>query len=233
MNKFLAVAASAALLPVALAAPAQAYDRDMYSYAAGHMIGHEDIPAALNVKRGANFSATPFRGKNFLCGDETARVEYAGGTMLFNINYEGKRNSSGIGVSVTQYASANKAIKAFNELKAGLKKCEGPASGQQTFDDGSTDTWSRLNTTGSVPLVTVAGVASVFVNENYDDVTSGSPDGTYGGGSYSSDSYSVYTLVNDVIINTSRYTGSQLNMSTKERKAVNQVAFNAVTRWVD
>jgi hypothetical protein len=42
----------------------------------------------------------------------------------------------------------------------------------------------------------------------------------------------VYTLVNDVIINTSRYTGSELNMSTRERRAVNQVAFNAVTRWL-
>ncbi len=233
MKKFLGIAASAALLGVVAAAPAQAYDRELYAYAAGHMIGHEDIPASLNAKKGANFGAYPTSGKNFLCGDDNTRVEFAGGQMQFSVNYIGKKDSAGVGVSITQYGSASQAIKAFNELKAGLKKCEGPASGQQTFDDGSTDTWSRLNTTGSVPLVTVAGVASVFLNENYEDVTSGSADGTYGGGSYSSDSYSVYTLVNDVIINTSRYTGSQLNMSTKERKAVNQVAFNAVTRWLD
>lgn len=233
MKKFAAAVAASAVAAVGLAVPAQAYDRELYSYAAGHMISHSDIPASLNAKKGANFNASPMSGKSFLCGDENTRVEFAGGQMQFNVNYVGKKDSAGIGVSVTQYASATQAIKAFNELKAGLKKCEGPASGQQTFDDGSTDSWSRLNTTGSVPLVTVAGVASVFMNENYEDVSSGSADGTYDGGTYSSDNYNVYTLVDDVIINTSRYTGSELNMTTKERRAVNQVAFNAVTRWLD
>lgn len=228
MKKFAVAAACIAVAGVGLAAPAQAYDRDQYSYAAGHMIGHEDIPASLNVKKGADFGAFPSGGKNFLCGDETKRVEYPGGELEFNVNYNGKKGTSGINVSISQYASASRAIRAFNALKDGLKQCEGPASGQNTFDDGSTDTWSRLNTTGNVPLVTIAGVPSVFLNQNYEDVTSGDD-----GGTYSSDSYTVYTLVGDVIINTSRYTGSELNMSTKERKAVNQVAFNAVTRWLD
>ena len=47
-----------------------------------------------------------------------------------------------------------------------------------------------------------------------------------------SDGYNVYTLVNDVIIDTGYYTGSELNMSTNQRKDVNQAAFNAVTRWL-
>jgi hypothetical protein len=228
MRKFAAIAASVAIAGVGLAAPAQAYDREMYAYAAGHMIGANDVPASLNVKKRGDFGAFPSSRTNFLCGDTDKQVNYPGGEFQFNMNYDGRKGGMGVSVNITQYASAQKAIRAFNDLKKGLKECEGPASGQQTFDDGSTDSWSRLNTTGNVPLVTVAGVQSVFLNENYEDVTTGE-----GAGTYSSDSYSVYTLVNDVIINTSRYTGSELNMSTRERRAVNQVAFNAVTRWVD
>lgn len=228
MKKFATVAACIAVAGVGLVAPAQAYDRDLYSYAASHMIGHEDIPSSLNAKTGADFGAFPSSSKNFLCGDDTKQVEYPGGEMQFSVNYEGKKNTPGIGVTISQYKSSAQAIRAFNELKDALKRCEGPASGQQTFEDGNSDTWSRLNTTGNVPLVTIAGVPSVFLNQNYQDITSGED-----GGTYSSDSYNVYTLVGDVIINTSRYTGSELNMSTKERRAVNQVAFNAVTRWLD
>jgi hypothetical protein len=227
MKKFAAIAAASAVAAIGLAAPAQAYDRELYAFAAGHMIGANDVPASLNVKKGGDFGAFPSGKTNFLCGDADKQVNYPGGDHQFNMNYDGRKGGTGISVNVTQYASAQKAIRAFNDLKKGLKECEGPASGQQTFDDGSTDSWSRLNTTGNVPLVTVAGVQSVFLNENYEDVTTGE-----GAGTYSSDSYSVYTLVNDVIINTSRYTGSELNMSTRERRAVNQVAFNAVTRWV-
>ena len=227
MKKFAAIAAASAVAAIGLAAPAQAYDRELYAFAAGHMIGANDVPASLNVKKGGDFGAFPSGKTNFLCGDADKQVNYPGGDHQFNMYYDGRKGGTGISVNVTQYASAQKAIRAFNDLKKGLKECEGPASGQQTFDDGSTDSWSRLNTTGNVPLVTVAGVQSVFLNENYEDVTTGE-----GAGTYSSDSYSVYTLVNDVIINTSRYTGSELNMSTRERRAVNQVAFNAVTRWV-
>jgi hypothetical protein len=228
VKKIAAAVAGLALVGVGLAAPAQAYDRDLYAFAASHMIGHEDVPASLNVKKGANFGAFPQTGKNFLCGDETKQVEYTGGDYQFTMSYDGRKGSSGINVSISQFGSAQKAIKAFNDLKKGLKECAGPANGQQTYDDGSTDTWSRLTTTGNVPLVTVAGVQSVFLNENYEDVTTGEYPNRY-----TSDNYSVYTLVNDVIINTSRYTGSEINMSAKDRRAVNQVAFNAVTRWVD
>ncbi len=228
MKKIAAAVAGMALVGVGLAAPAQAYDRDLYAFAASHMIGHEDVPASLNVKKGANFGAFPQSGKNFLCGNETKQVEYAGGNYQFTMSYNGRKGSSGINVLISQYGSAQQAIKAFDELKKSLGQCAGPANGQQTYDDGSTDTWSRLTTTGNVPLVTVAGVQSVFLNENYEDVTIGEYPNRY-----TSDSYNVYTLVNDVIISTSRYTGSEINMSAKERRAVNQVAFNAVTRWVD
>lgn len=226
MNKLVA-AGAAALIAVGMAGPAQAYDRDTYSYAASHMIGHKDIPTSLNVKKGASFTANPSFGKNYLCSDDTKSVEYPGGVYQFSMAYEGRKNS-GVTVNVYQYASSTKAIKAFEALQSALKQCEGTASGSQTFDDGSTDSWSNLTTTGKVPMVTVAGVQSLFQNQNYDDVTTGEY-----GGRYTSDSYSVYTLVGDSIITTNYYTGSELNMTTKQRKAVNQVAFNAVTRWLD
>lgn len=228
MKKFAVVIAMTALVGAGIATPAHAYDRDLYSFAAAHMIAASDIPAPLQVKKGANFSAFPDGRTNFLCTKEDRQVEYPGGAYSFSMNYNGRKDASGIASTVTRYRSAELAIAAFDRLKKGLKECAGPSSGQESYEDGSTDSWSRLTTTGTVPLVTIAGVASVFVNENYEDVTTGQFPGRY-----TSDNYNVYTLVNDVIINTSHYTGSELNMATKERRAVNQVAFNAVTRWVD
>lgn len=228
MKKIVAAGASA-LIAIGMAGPAQAYDRDAYAYAAGHMIGYKDIPSILDAKRTASFSAYNAPGKNYVCGtaDGEKEVDYPGGKDVFSMNYEGRKSSS-TNVSVTQFASSSKAIKAFETLQKAVKECSGTDSGSQTFDDGSVDTWQRLTTTGNVPKVTVAGVESIFLNENYQDVTTG-PDA----GSYSSDNYTVYTLVNDAIINTTYYTGSELNMTTKQRKAVDQVAFNAVTRWLD
>lgn len=227
MKKFAAIAATAALISVGVAAPAHAYDRELYAYAAGHMIGVKDVPAPLKVRKEAFFNASSGSSSNFLCGDQEKQVSYPGGQHQFGISYNGRGDVGGVSVNVVKYASAQRAIRAFNQLKKGLQECAGPASGQETYDDGSTDTWSRLSTTGNVPLVTIAGVQSVFLNENYEDVTTGEF-----ADRYTSDNYNVYTLVNDVIINTSHYTGSELNMSTQERRAVNRVAFNAVTRWV-
>lgn len=226
MKKSIA-AAAAACLAIGLAGPAQAYDRDGYAYAAGHMIGYKDIPKILDAKRTASFSAYDAPGKNFVCEAGDKDVEYPGGKQVFSITYEGRKSSS-TNTSIAQFASDNAAMKAFTALEKAVTECAGTDSGSQTFDDGSVDTWQRLTTTGNVPMVTVAGVESIFLNENYEDVTTG-PDA----GKYSSDNYSVYTLVNDVIIQTSYYTGSELNMTNKQRKAVNQVAFNAVTRWLD
>ncbi|SRR6056297_146792 len=230
MKKTLAATAAIALAAVGFATPAAAYDRDAYGYAAEHMIGYKDIPASLNAKKGAVFNALP-GSSNYVCGDSEKTVQFPGGEHDFFIAYNGKRGTDGVNVMVSQYASSKKAIAAFEKLKTALERCEGPKSGQENYgtdDDPQIDTWSRLTTTGVVPLVTVAGVESVFINDNYEDVTSGTASDRY-----TSDTYNVYTLVNDVIINTSRSTGSELNMPTKERRAVNQVAFNAVTRWVD
>ena len=43
----------------------------------------------------------------------------------------------------------------------------------------------------------------------------------------------MWSLIDDVIITTSYNMESADNVSTQKRKAVNQVAFNAETAWLD
>jgi hypothetical protein len=225
--KKIALTAAAALAITVMAAPAaQAYDAKAYSYAAGHMLQPKNVPATFGVNSRLDFNATrafPI----FVCSVDSNEVKVPGGVHVFNANYVSKKVEGNLSVSVNQYASPVKAIAAFNALKKAVTKCSGQKTGSSTFEDGSTDTWARLTTTGTVPAVTITGVPSVFLNANYTDVASG-PEGS----EYTSDQYSVYTLVDNVVIATNYYTGSELNISTNKRKAVNQTAFNAVTAWL-
>lgn len=226
----LATSAAALMLVAATAAPASAYDPKEYGYAAGHMITPGDIAKPLTVNSKGYFSAGPDGGA-VLCMKNDKEVKYPGGTDRYSIDYDaknGKRPS--ITVSVQQYATSTKAITAFDTLTKAAKKCAGPASGSDSWtgDNGApvVEQWSQLTTTGKVPLVTIVGVPSVFINVNYQNAVSNqdSP--------YSSDNYTVYTLVNDVIISTTFFTGSQLNITAPQKKAVNQTAFNAVDAWL-
>ena len=221
------IAATAALL-VTAAVPAQAYNADAYAYGAGHMISAKQIPAPLKVKTGGYFSAGSDTGKSWICGQDSKSVYLKGGSYNFSINYSGKNDApNSVRVTVDQYASATKAIAAWEALQKNIDTCAGEKSDTETYDDGTTDSWASLTTVGNVPKVTVTGVVSKFINTNYTDTTSGAYESNY-----SSDSYSVYTLVNDVIITTSFYSGSELNLTAAEKKAVNQVAFNAVGAWL-
>ncbi|MFM1917265.1 MAG: hypothetical protein RJB01_780 [Actinomycetota bacterium] len=227
----LTASALAALTVGALSAPAHAYDRKAYTYAAGHMISAKDVPSPISLRSNGYFNAGSDGTKSWLCSKDDKDVEYSGGKYRFSINYQGKKKgASGINSSVQQYASATKAIAAFDELKKGAKTCSGATSGSSSYTndagDTITDTWSSLNTTGSVPMVTITGVASIFINTNYEDVSSDqdSP--------YTSDNYTVYTLLDDVIISTNYYSGSEINLSAAEKKAVNMAAFNAVDAWL-
>lgn len=221
------IAATAALV-VAAAVPAQAYNPDAYAYGAGHMITKKQVASSLDATGGGDFFASSRVGKSWLCGDETTREEYPNGKYNFNISYTTKKSdASNISVVVQQYASAQKAIAAWKVLTKAIEKCAGDKSGTETYDDGTTDTWSRNTTVGNVPLVTVTGVVSKFMNVNYTDVTTGAYPSNY-----TSDTYAVYTLVNDVIINTTYYSGNEVNLSAAERKGVNQTAFNAVSAWL-
>jgi hypothetical protein len=225
------VATAAALMVIAASAvPASAYDRDAYSYAAGHMISAKDVASPLKVKSPGYFSAGP-DGGSFLCMKDDKEVKVKGGVYRFTMDYNsmsGKRPSVTMGVQ--QFASSTKAIRAFDQLTKAAKTCSGTTGGSDNWTDENgapvVEQWSQLTTTGKVPLVTIVGVPSIFINTNYQNVVSNqeSP--------YSSDSYTVYTLLNDVIISTSFFSGSELNISADQRKAVNQTAFNAVDVWL-
>lgn len=226
--KKIALAAAAAFTITAVAAPAaHAYDAEAFSYAAGHMLQEKEIPASIGLSDTMSFSANT-DAMFYVCSNADRSVKIPAGQNAFFANYDSKKGVEGnLSIAVNQYASSTSAIKAFGKLKKAVTTCAGEAGDTQTFDDGTTDTWARLTTTGTVPAVTITGVPSLFLNANYTDVSSG-PEGS----EYTSDTYTVYTLVDDVIITTAYYTGSEQNLPTKKRKAINQVAFDAVSAWL-
>lgn len=234
LRPVLAVAAAAALVPVLIAPAASAYDRDAYEFAAGHMIDRTDIPKALgDFDARLNFGANP--GFNtFLCylpssdPDSNGKdVKIGKSKYQFSGNYGSKKESGpNITVSVLQYANSSDAIKGFNALKTQSKKCNGTGSSTWTDDDGTQYTNSWNVSTSTVPGVSVVGVDSIGITQDNLSTNSNSDD------KYLNDNYNVYTLVNDAIIQTSYYSNGTKNLTTAQRKAVNQVAFNAITRWV-
>jgi hypothetical protein len=219
---------------IAVAPAAQAYDKDGYTYAAGHMIERSDIPKALgSYKAGLDFGAMPGDKTLYICSQpqsdpnaDSVNVTVPGSVSIYNASYNGRtENSPFVSVSVNQYASATKAIRAFNLLKKRIATCDGTSAQSWSNDDGTTSTYSTLTTHGVVPSVTTAGVESLFLSIN--NLSENLPEG----GANVSDSYSVYSLFGDTIIQTSYYSNSTTNLTTAQRKAVNQVAFNAETRW--
>lgn len=237
IRRILATTIAAAAATGLAAGPALAYDRDAYSQAAGSMIGRSDIPKELGeFKKNLGFSAYASGSKIFVCdvpqADPNApdvAIYMPGGTYSFNGSYQGKGKNDPvtIDVSVNQYASASDAIDAFDTLKKNIKKCTGSGSNTWTDEDGNTTTYSTQLTNGVVPAVTTTGVESLFVSNNSLQET------TPGDSRYLNDDYSVYSLVDDVVIVTEYSANTNANLTTKQRKAVNQVAFNAETRWLD
>jgi hypothetical protein len=231
------VASSAAVAAVALvAAPqAHAYDREAYEYAAGHMIERSDIPKILgDFDESLSFSAG-LGVRTYLCYLPSSTPDAAGTDVLVGkpqLQYSGLYSSSKgpqlfLGVRVLQFGSAAEAIKAFEALKTQSRKCKGAGSTTSaSWIDGTETTSSWRVATSVVPQVTVAGVPSIGITQDNLSVSSD------GGKPSASDNYTVYTLVNDVILSTSYEGGSTTNMTKDQRKATNQVAFNAVTRWV-
>lgn len=237
MNKSLAVLAAAATAAASLAAaaPALAYDRDLYGRAAASMIERSDIPDALGTfKKGLAFNAFATSGKTFVCdvpqSDPNASdvdVYFPGPEYMFSASYSGKgKDAPSVDVTVNQYATAEDAISAFDTLKKNVKKCSGTGSNTWTDDDGTTTTYSTALTNGVVPAVTTTGVESLFVSNN------SLSESSTGDSKFVNDQYTVYSLVDDVVISTQYFTNTNTNMTSKQRKAVNQVAFNAETRWL-
>ena len=229
------VAASTLALGVAVAAPAHAYDKKSYEYAAGHMIDRKDIPAALGAfQKTMSFNAFQVSDKAVLCtipGGQSVpdtEVNYPAGKLHFEANYNAKGNGpQALWVSVQQYADAQKAIAAFNQAKKVIKSCTGTVSTSFSDPDSQVvSTYTVMTENGVVPSVTTTGVESLFVNVNSDSTATSEE------APFRSDQYSVISLVNNVIITTNYRTDAALNIKTKKRKAINQTAFNAETAWL-
>jgi len=230
VKKHVAALASltAVVASVVVAVPAQAYDREAYEYAAGHMVRSGDVPSILgNFGQRMTFGASPTDGKLYICFIKDKQVSAPGGRYAFGALFNERKGGRNLTSSVNTYESAEDAISAFETLKTEIKNCQGSTTQTFTDNDGSTQTSSSLTTNGKVPMVTEVGVESVFVNQNYLETSSTGSDG------YSGDNYTVFTLLNDAILSTNYNTGGSLeNIPTKLRKKVNEVAFKAIGRWL-
>lgn len=234
LSRTMAAIAAGVAVALAVAPAASAYDRDAYTYAAGHMIERSDIPKALgSYGAGLDFGANP-GVELFLCylpssvtDDPGTDVKVGKSDLQFTASYAATKDlSRSVEVQVLQYGSASKAISAFDTLKTAAKKCNGTGSSTWTAEDGVQYENSWQVSTSTVPGVSVVGVTSLGITQDNLSTNSASPD------KFVNDNYSVYSLVNDVIIKTTHYTSGTTNLTTAQRKAVNQVAFNAIGRWV-
>jgi len=229
------VAAAASALVVGIAAPAaQAYDREAYEYAAGHMIERDDIPRSLgDFDSVLRFSAGP-SFKSSLCylpsaidGDPGTDILMRKGTLQYTASYDRNIDGGGsIDVQITQYTSATAAISAYGALQKQARRCSATGSSSYSGEDGTlyTNAWSVSNAV--VPMDSVVGVESISITQNNASTNSGSDK------RYLNDDYSVFSLVDSVIIETTYLTGSTKDMSKAQRKAVNELAFRAIGRWV-
>lgn len=234
VSRVIAMIAAGAVVTLGVAPGASAYDRDVYEYAAGHMIERSDIPKALG-----SFDPRPFFDAGpglptYLCylpsGDPDAAgtdVKIGKAAYQFSAVYSPTKGpASSVSVRVMQYADSAGAIKAFQALKKASSTCTGSGSTTWVNEDGTQTTSSWMVSTSTVPSVAVVGVTSIGITQDNLSVSSGD------GERSTSDTYTVYSLVNDVIISTSYGSSGTANLTSAQRKAVNQVAFNAVGRWV-
>ncbi len=231
-----ATATVALVASVGAIAPAQAYDRDAFAYAASHMIERSDIPASLGAfKKNLTFTAwTTSSGTNNACyvpkSDADApdvNVKFPGGKYAYAASYNGRgKDAPYLIVNVDQYASDSAAIKAFRVLQKGISKCTGTGSSTWTDEDGTVTTYSTAVTHGVVPEVSTLGVESLFVSNN------SLSESTPGDSRFVNDNYTVFSLFGDVIIQTQYMSNTNDNLTTKQRKAVGRVAFNAESAWL-
>jgi hypothetical protein len=223
------LAASLALGVVAAAPAVAAYDKKAYSYAATHMVEAKQIPKALGTyKPGIFFNASTGAQEIYLCSVGDTDIRIRGAKMNFMAGYASKqdRSDKSVNVSVYQFASSSAAIKAFRALERESKKCTGKQADSSTSDDGVTYSWTKNVTNGKVPSVTIVGVESIFINNDYESGSSDSDE------KFLSDTYTVYSLVNDAVVATSFYLDNASSLSKAQQRAANLLAFRAVGAWV-
>ncbi|MCF8539252.1 MAG: hypothetical protein K9G05_06580 [Candidatus Nanopelagicales bacterium] len=233
MKKVTAGFAGAALVIGSMsmaATTAQAYDTEAFAYAASHFLSEKDLPAAFASKGGMNINVSTTSGKTFVCtspspdGPDVTLAKPVRNSIAF---YQPIKKSLTLSIAVNEYRSNTAAEKAFAQLTKDIKKCDGDATGSWTDDSGTVYPYENVVTSGKIPAVTVTGVASIFTNENSNNLA------VQGQPAYLNDNMNIYTLVNNAIIVTEGSTGSALNFTAKQKKALEKVAFDMVSTWVD
>jgi hypothetical protein len=207
----------------------QAYDKAAYAFAASHFLNAKDLPKEFASKPGATIAIGDSRGEGtFLCSKPQAEgpsYNIASSVLNANANYNEVNQNVNLFINVNQYRSNTAAEKAFAKLGKDVKRCDGSYSGATTDEDGTSYPYTLGVTSGKTPAVTVAGVESVYTNQNANNAAVGNP------AAYLSDTYTIFTLLNDVIISTQTSTETALDLTPGQKKALEQVANRMVTTW--
>ena len=231
--KFAAVTAVGALV-VALSTatlPASAYDKGAYGYAASHFLNEKQIPKVFKAKsKGFYVSINPAGVSQPVCGfgaGEKTSVKLAKGSIEAFAGYDLKLRTADLTVNVIQYKSNVAAEKAFSTMSKAVKKCDGRVDTSWTGLDGTVYSSDTVTTTGKVLGVTVVGVESVFINlDSNFDATPDDPASV-------NDQRHLFTLVNDVIIQSGFDIGTSKDLSAAQKKGLEKVAFEMVDSWLD
>ena len=216
---------------------AQAYDREAFARAASHYVSPKQLPKAFAARPGITVQIQELgrvgdSGKRgaFVCTSAVPNgpdVQMATSIRNSYAFYDLVKDNLGLMISVNEYRSNVAAEKAFAKLTKDIKKCDGDYTGSWTNDDGTVFPYQNIVTSGKIPAVTVTGVASIFTNQNSNNAAVGDQP------AFLNDSLNIYTLVNDAIIMTQGSTGSALNLTGSQKKALEQVANQMVTEWVN
>ena len=213
------------------ATAAQAYDREAFAHAASHYVSPKQLPKLfaskprMNVQVGdsGNISA-------FVCtsgvvnGPEVNLAKSIRNSFGF---YEPLKSELRLAITVNEYRTNVAAEKAFAKLTKDIKKCDGDYSGSWTSEGDMVFPYRNVVTSGTIPGVTVTGVESIFTNQNSENAAVGDQP------AFLNDTLSIFTLLNDAIIKTQASTDSALNLTAPQKKALEQVANQMVTEWVN
>lgn len=209
---------------------AQAYDREAFANAASSYVSPKQLPKIFAAKPFMSVQVQNSKNGSFVCTSASstgANVQMTSSLRNSSAFYDIIERDLNLFISVNEFTSNVAAEKAFAKLTKDLKKCDGDYSGSWTSDDGTVFPFQNTVTSGKIPAVTVAGVESIFTNQNSNNAAVGDQP------AYLNDSLSIYTLLNDAIILTQGSTESALNLTAPQKKALEQVANQMVTEWVN
>lgn len=211
---------------------AQAYDKSAYGFAASHFLNAKDLPKEFASKPGATIAIGDSTGEgSFLCSSPQPNAgssfSMAKSVLNANVSYNEVNKKMNLFINVNQYRSNTAAEKAFAKLGKDIKKCDGSYSGTSTDENGTSFPYTTAVTSGKTPAVTVAGVESVYTNQNSNNAAAGNQP------AYLSDTFTILTLLNDVIMSTQAFTQTAVDLTPGQKKALEQVANQMVTTWAN